>query len=195
MKIDVFFCKRLLVWKNRFPEIMLHSPLSDGFPDKYCFHLLWTILVCAFQVGQCRLPASFLFSGAGMQTRSTWRTCWTTSVISESPCSCYCSLRAPTSLVRSRVHHFIHTCDNYPILCLLFSEHVTHPQSRGAQCGPTPVLRLCTDTVMQTQCQSDKALLNPLTYYTQSFLQACSDLSVQITVAPVFKALSDYTPR
>ena len=32
-----------------------------------------------------------------------------------------------------------------------------HISVSRAECGPTPVLRLCTDTVMQTQFQSDKA--------------------------------------
>lgn len=39
----------------------------------------------------------------------------------------------------------------------------------------TPVACLCTDTVTQTQSQSDKTHLNPLSL---SFLQECSDLCV-----------------
>lgn len=53
-----------------------------------------------FQAGQCRWRASSLLSAVGPRTRSTWRTCWTTSVTSESPCSYFCSLRAQTSQVR-----------------------------------------------------------------------------------------------
>lgn len=57
---------------------------------------------CIFQAGRCRWPASSLSSAVGRVTGNTWRTCWTTSVTSESLCSCCCSQRAQTSLVRSK---------------------------------------------------------------------------------------------
>lgn len=60
-------------------------------------------ILCIVQAGQCRWPASSLFSVAGWRTRRTWRTCWTTSVTSESPCSFYYFLRAQTWLVRRYV--------------------------------------------------------------------------------------------
>lgn len=57
---------------------------------------------CVFQAGQCRWRALSLLSAVGLRTRSTWRTCWITSVTSESPCSFFCSPRAQTSQVRPK---------------------------------------------------------------------------------------------
>lgn len=64
---------------------------------------------CFVQAGLCRWPASSSFSGVGWRTRSTWRTCWTTSVTSESRYSCCSSLKAQTSPVRRKqcnIHTF-----------------------------------------------------------------------------------------
>lgn len=64
---------------------------------------------CIIQAGLCRWPASSSSIAVGRRIRSTWRTCWTTSVISESRCSCCSSLKARTLPVRRRqssIHSF-----------------------------------------------------------------------------------------
>lgn len=76
-------------------------------------------ILCVVQAGQCRWPALSLFSVAGWRTRSTWRTCWTTSVTLESLCSFYCFLRAQTWLVRR---------------CISSVYNATSPSVFGANC-------------------------------------------------------------
>lgn len=79
---------------------------------------------CIVQAGLCRWPASSSSIAVGRRIRSTWRTCWITSVTSESRCSCCSSPKARTSPVR-RKQSSIHTFKPHGFH-LLFSETQQH---------------------------------------------------------------------
>lgn len=116
----------------------------------------------------------------------------------------FCDIREPLQLLlfpegtdltgeEWRMNGSIHTCNTlHHISSVILRMCSTNPVFR-AQCGPTPVLRLSADTVMQTQFQSDKTRQNPPTLTPHSHF--CRNAQIFGVQSPSGSQLSQSKPR